>query len=147
MEMRRKSKNLSKRIEYIYHSRLKYTFNNDKPKLNHCSTLLYFRSDIDKGRYDVLDNCTGASLLTSTFKLFLREMAEPLISKDVRERLYKSLVQYEEDKDVKALVLGMKTILHSLDQISFNVLRYLVFHLRVIAEVKGKSYGPTDCVY
>ena len=71
-------------------------------------------------------------------------MAEPLISKDVRERLYKSLVQYEEDKDIKALVLGMKTILHSLDQISFNVLRYLVFHLRVIAGVKGKFYDPKN---
>ena len=97
------------------------------------------RSEIDKGRYERLDNCQEASLLTSTFKLFLREMETPLIAKDARDRLYDIISKEDETNQSQDNVLDIRKILHhALDSLSFETLKYLIYHLKIIADVKGK---------
>ena len=105
-----------------------------------------FRSEIDKGRYERLDNCQEASLLTSTFKLFLREMETPLIAKDARDRLYDIISKEDETHRSQDNVSDIRKILHhALDLLSFETLKYLIYHLKIIADVKGKyrykNYG------
>ena len=92
-----------------------------------------------------MESCTEASLLTSTFKLFLRELVEPLINEDVRDQLYQIIIhQVGDNKNTEATVLGIRKILTLLDDIVLNVLRYLLLHLKVIANVKGEFFKYSD---
>ena len=95
------------------------------------------RRDIDEGRYDVLDVCKEAPLLTSLFKLFLREMDEPIISKATRDRLYDVILNNEENRDGQAMIQKIGQVLELLDPTTFATLRYLLFHLKLISSVKG----------
>lgn len=65
-------------------------------------------------------------------------MVQPLITEDVRDKLYKIIVHNTENKkNVQKLVAEVIPALKLLDEVSFNVLKYLLFHLKIIAEVKG----------
>ena len=97
------------------------------------------RSEIDKGRYDELDSCNEAALLTSTFKLFLRELVEPIITKDIRDRLYDVMIHNEENNDIQTMVQKTKKVLELVETTTFEVLRYLLFHLKLISNIKGKK--------
>lgn len=108
-----------------------YRINGDAGKVRQ------LRSDTDEGRYDVLDVCKEAPLLTSLFKLFLREMDEPIISKATRDCLYDVILNNEEKRDGQAMILKIGQVLELLDPITFATLRYLLFHLKLISSVKA----------
>ena len=102
------------------------------------------RHDIDKNRYENLDNCDDPALLTSTLKLFLREMKDPLINNQVRDHLYKLLfnnkeVWKKEGEIWRKVAHIIKHFLVLLDPLAFPVLRYLLYHLKKVADVKGKK--------
>ena len=79
-------------------------------------------------------------MLTSTFKLFLREMVEPLIPELIRDELCGILVSKSDENRKSTQSVGeIKETLKKLDTISYKILKYLIFHLQVIAEVKGKK--------
>ena len=68
-------------------------------------------------------------------------MVEPLINEDIRDQLYEIIVHQAGDhKNNQATVLGIKKILALLDEIVLNVLKYLLLHLKVIANIKGKYF-------
>ena len=71
----------------------------------------------------------------------MREMVEPLITQKVRDELYEYLInQRPDDKRKTADTIGeAKESLKKLHPIGYRILRYLVFHLQVIAAVKGKE--------
>ena len=47
------------------------------------------RLDVDMDNYKVLDSTKAVTLLASTLKLFFRELPEPLIAKETRDRCYR----------------------------------------------------------
>jgi hypothetical protein len=68
-------------------------------------------------------------------------MAEPLINEDIRDQLYEIIIHQAGDhRNSEATILGIQKILKLLDPIVLNVLKYLLLHLRVIANVKGEYY-------
>ena len=99
----------------------------------------YNRQDIDRNRYENLENCDDPALLTSTLKLFLREMKDPLIDNRVRDQLYRLMVSSKEVFNGRKVAHLIKHFLGILDPLAFPVLRYLLFHLRKVADVKGKK--------
>ena len=102
---------------------------------------MYFRSQINRNKYEDLDNCTDVSLLTSTFKLFLRELPEPLICNGVRDQLYSSIFHVEDkfgSSNVVKLVQGIKKSLVSLSSLTQCVLHCIILHMRRVADDKGK---------
>ena len=106
----------------------------------HMNFHLTYRNDLNKGKYEGLDTCQEAALLTSTFKMFLREMPEPLLPQSARDELYETLVNNEIDHRTSTDWVGKaKLSLRKLDSIAYRILKYLVFHLQVIAAVTGKD--------
>ena len=68
-------------------------------------------------------------------------MDPTLITKDVRDKLYEVLVEGEDYNSMsQAMVQNVKKILDSLHPVAYNVLRYLMFHLKLIASVKGEIF-------
>ena len=78
-------------------------------------------------------------MLTSTLKLFLREMDQPLITKDVRDGLYNQVVHDAENFNIKKRALPIRQFLEIFDPLAYPVLRYLLFHLKRVADTKGKQ--------
>ena len=72
--------------------------------------------------------------------MFLREMDPPLITKDVRDQLHNLVIHNSEDLSISSLALSIRQLLELLDPLAYTILRYLVLHLRRVAEVEGKVY-------
>ena len=73
-------------------------------------------------------------------------METPLIAKDARDRLYDIISKEDETHRSQDNVSDIRKILHhALDLLSFETLKYLIYHLKIIADVKGKyrykNYG------
>lgn len=68
-------------------------------------------------------------------------MVEPLITQKVRDELYEYLInQRVDDKRKTTDTIGeAKESLKKLNPTAYRILKYLVFHLQVIAAVKGKK--------
>ena len=70
----------------------------------------------------------------------MREMMEPLITQKVRDELYEYLINKADDNRKSCNYIGeAKESLRKLHPIGYRILKYLVFHLQVIAAVKGKK--------
>ena len=98
---------------------------------------LFTRLAIDQGDYKPLDNCKDVSLLASAFKLFLRELPVPLITREMRKSLFKSSVDFETRTDPTLLTASVKRSVESLDEISLRVLIFVLRHMKRISDVKG----------
>ena len=67
-------------------------------------------------------------------------MVEPLIPELIRDELCRILVGNSDENRKSTQSVGeIKETLKKLDTISYKILKYLIFHLQVIAEVKGKK--------
>ena len=69
-------------------------------------------------------------------------MTEPLLSQKARDELYEMLNHnLGDDRKSTAWIEKAKSSLHnSLNPIAYRILKYLVFHLQVIAAVTGENY-------
>ena len=66
-------------------------------------------------------------------------METPLIAKDARDRLYDIVSKEDETNQSQDNVSDIRKILHhALESLSFETLKYLIYHLKIIADVKGK---------
>ena len=67
-------------------------------------------------------------------------MVEPLIPELIRDELCRILVSNSDENRKSTLSVGeIKETLKKLDTISYKISKYLIFHLQVIAEVRGKN--------
>ena len=98
------------------------------------------RLAIDQGEYKHLDNCKDVSLLCSAFKLFLRELPVPLITREARKALFASQVDFEQNADPKLVAEAVRKAVISLDEIEFRVLKYVLRHMKRIADEKGNHF-------
>ena len=102
-----------------------------------CLFISLDRLDIDQGDYKHLDNCKDVSLLASAFKLFLRELPTPLITREMRKFLFSSHVDFERNSDAKELAESAKKSMELLDPLPRRVLKYVLQHMKRISDVKG----------
>ena len=109
--------------------------------------LFFNRLAIDQGDYKPLDNCKDVSLLASAFKLFLRELPIPLITREMRKSLFKSSVDFETRTDPKVLTASVKRSVESLDEISLRVLIFVLRHMKRMSEVKGLLHAFYDSAF
>ena len=66
-------------------------------------------------------------------------METPLIAKDARDRLHDIMSKEDEFNQSQDNISDIRKILHhALDPLSFETLKYLIYHLKIIADVKGK---------
>ena len=93
---------------------------------------------IDQGEYKILDNCKDVSLLASAFKLFLRELPEPLIKREMKKALFKSEVDFErKNADVNKLAQTVQEALQYLDPLAARVLKYVLQHMKRMSDLQG----------
>ena len=93
---------------------------------------------MDEGDYKLLDTTKDVSLLASTLKLFLRELPEPLINKNMKEFLLKSPVNFEKkNTDVKKLIETVWESLQYLDILTHRVLKYVLQHMKRMSDLQG----------
>ena len=77
------------------------------------------------------------STLTSTFKLFLRDLQEPLITTKIKDSILAStqgIVVTDSAKE--EMILKIKEGLKMLPALNYNVLRYILHHLKRVVENK-----------
>ena len=98
------------------------------------------RDNIDQNNYKLLDKCTNVSNLTSVLKLFLRELPTPLIPRKVINDFKKSGINPWARCDPQSVVLQLRTLLESIDDYSYRVLRYILLHSKRVADDKGVNY-------
>ena len=97
----------------------------------------FFRYRINENNYESLENCTNIATITSVFKLFLREMLEPLITKEVSEFLTESHSDFSNTCDQNELIPQLKNALTLLKPLSHRVLHYILQHLKRVTDIKG----------
>ena len=95
------------------------------------------RLAIDQGEYKHLENCKDVSLLCSAFKLFLRELPVPLITREVRKSLFASQVDFEKKADPKLVAEAVRKAVSSLEEIELRVLKYVLQHMKRMADETG----------
>ena len=97
---------------------------------------------IDQGEYKILDNCKDVSLLASAFKLFLRELPEPLIKREMKKALFKSEVDFErKNADVNKLAQTVQEALQYLDPLAARVLKYVLQHMKRMSDLQGVIFN------
>ena len=97
---------------------------------------------MNKGCYSQLDTCETVSTLTSALKLFLRELRQPLISREIIDppmvetpelsanlRLLRKGYNIQEE-----IVVQVKNIIMLLPSLEHGVLQYILLHLKRVAD-------------
>ena len=90
-----------------------------------------FRLLIDSEDFSAVDNCSDVALLTSLFKLFLREIHEPLIPDTVQ---HKFAEVFKAGNQKPAFAELRKTMETEMPPTELRVLKYLFTHLRRVAD-------------
>ena len=69
--------------------------------------------------------------------MFLRELPVPLITREARKALFASQVDFEQNADPKLVAEAVRKAVISLEQIELRVLKYVLRHMKRIADEKG----------
>ena len=112
-----------------------------------CLLFSSYRIAIDQGEYKHVDNCKDISLLASAFKLFLRELPVPLITREVRKALFSSQVDFERKADPKLLADSVKKAVLSLDPLQLRVLKFVFRHMKKMSDIKGYTAHIACIIY
>ena len=91
-------------------------------------------------KYDVVENCTNIATLTSTVKLFLREMPDPLITKEMIDYVRTANLNLSGKGDPKTLISQLKKSLTYIDKIAYRNLHFILEHAKLCADEGGKLY-------
>ena len=100
--------------------------------------LLDYRYAVNENKYDVLEGCKNIATLTSTLKLFLREMPDPLITKEMVNYVKTAKVDLSGKGDHRTLISKLKKSLDHIDKLAYHVLHYLLEHAKHVVDVQGK---------
>ena len=96
------------------------------------------RYAVNDNNYAVLDACKNIATLTSTVKLFLREMPESLINREVVNYVKTSKIDLTGKGDQKNLISQLKKSLTHIDKTAYRALHFLLAHAKRVADVEGK---------
>ena len=99
----------------------------------------YFRYDVNADNYTSLNSCKNVATLTSALKLFLREMKQPLIPKEITKRVKSEKIELGGKYDEKKLIKQLKNVFDRLDPLSYHVLHYLLLHLKRVLDIEGRE--------
>ena len=66
-------------------------------------------------------------------------MDPPLIAKYVRDGLYDHIVHNAENFNIKKRALPIRQFIEIFNPLGYPILRYLLFHLKRVADTKGKE--------
>ena len=91
-------------------------------------------------KYDAVEHCTNIATLTSTVKLFLREMPDPLITKEMIDFVRTANLNLSGKGDPKTLISQLKKSLTYIDKIAYRNLHFILEHAKLCADGKGKLY-------
>ena len=91
-------------------------------------------------KYDAVENCTNIATLTSTVKLFLREMPDPLITKEMIDFVRTANLNLSGKGDPKTLISQLKKALTYIDKIAYRNLHFILEHAKLCAEQEGKLH-------
>lgn len=104
------------------------------------------RYNINENCYEELEDCPTVETITSTFKLFFREMLEPLITKEVIDFLTGSQTDFSKGCDKDVLIVKLKRALELLTPLSYHALHYIMQHLKRVADIKGNKQKLCTCM-
>ena len=91
-------------------------------------------------KYDAVENCSNIATLTSTVKLFLREMPDPLITKEMIDFVRTANLNLSGKGDPKTLIPQLKKSLTYIDKIAYRNLHFILEHAKLCADQEGKLY-------
>ena len=91
--------------------------------------------------YAVLEDCKNIATLTSTVKLFLREMPKALINREMVNYVKSSKIDLTGKSDHKNLISHLKESLRKIDKTSYGVLNFLLAHAKRVADEEGKFHN------
>ena len=92
---------------------------------------------MDRGTYDAIEDCTNIATLTSTVKLFLREMPDPLITKEMIDYVRTANLNLSGKGDPKTLISQLKKALTYIDKIAYRNLHFILEHAKLCADKEG----------
>ena len=98
---------------------------------------IVFRYAVNQNNYAVLEDCKNIATLTSTVKLFLREMPESLINREMVNYVKSSKIDLTGKSDHKNLISQLKESLRKIDKTSYGVLNFLLAHAKRVADEEG----------
>ena len=96
---------------------------------------------MNQNNYEVLEDCKNIATLTSTVKLFLREMPESLINREMVNYVKSSKIDLTGKGDHKNLISQLKKSLGNVDKTSYRVLNFLLAHAKRVADEEGKFHN------
>ena len=99
---------------------------------------LRFRYAVNQNNYEVLEDCKNIATLTSTVKLFLREMPESLINRVMVNYVKTSKIDLTGKGDPKNLISQLKKSLNHVDKTAYRVLHFLLAHAKRVADEEGR---------
>ena len=93
-----------------------------------------------------LDRCKDVPTLTSAFKLFFRELNQPLINRDVIDsalalNLNLSNIGYDLQDETIAQI---KSSIELLPTLNYKVLHYILLHLKCVADNGENKMGASN---
>ena len=66
-------------------------------------------------------------------------MPEPLIPRKIQQLITTSQIHFSGMCNEKNMIAELQDVLMQMDQLSYRVLKYILFHLKDVSEVKGNQ--------
>ena len=101
---------------------------------------------MNNGSYKQLDRCKDVPTLTSAFKLFLRELHQPLINRDVIDsalELNLDLLKIGYDMQ-EEIIAQIRSSIELLPLLNYKVLHYILLHLKSVADNEENKMGASN---
>ena len=100
---------------------------------------IYISDEIELGNYEDLEKCTSIATVTSVLKAFIRQMPEPLLTRDCQQLIEQAQIDFLGNSNEGLMVAQLKGIFMTMDSLTYSVLKYILLHLKDISEAKGEK--------
>jgi len=108
------------------------------------SEVQQIRYAVNQNNYAVLEDCKNIATLTSTVKLFLREMPKALINREMVNYVKSSKIDLTGKGDHKNLISQLKKSLGNVDKTSYRVLNFLLAHAKRVADEEANKMDTNN---
>jgi len=95
--------------------------------------------EIELGNYEDLEKCTSIATVTSVLKAFIRQMPEPLLTRDCQQLIEQAQIDFLGNSNEGLMVAQLKGIFMTMDSLTYTVLKYILLHLKDISEAKDNK--------